>query len=194
MIIPTCSSAARRTTSSASWPSAPQRAPVRLSQRATAPPRDGPARRRRPSAPASASGRPARPDASPPSRSREPGQLQVGQAAEVDRGGPGVAVRDHRPGGQHHLSPGAWRARAVGLAMDMTSTTTSTACHCQVIQRSPDRWDTTPCSGVRSDAGTCASNQARELHGPNACTPGNRRHSLGNGEGQRMNPVHIRLL
>ena len=138
MIIPTCSSAARRTTSSASWPSAPQRAPVRLSQRATAPPCDGPARRRRPSAPASASGRPARPDACPPSRSREPGQLQVGQAAEVDRGGPGVAVRDHRPGGQHHLSSGAWRARAVGLAMDMTSTTTSTACHCQVIQRSPD--------------------------------------------------------
>jgi hypothetical protein len=34
-----------------------------------------------------------------------------------------------------------------------------------VIQRSPDRWDTTPCSGVRSDAGTCASNQARELQG-----------------------------
>jgi hypothetical protein len=49
--------------------------------------------------------------------------------------------------------------------MDMTSTTTSIACHCQVIQRSPDRWDTTPCSGVRSDAGTCASNQARELQG-----------------------------
>jgi hypothetical protein len=184
MTIPTCSSAASRTTSSASWPAGPQRAPVRLSQRATAPPRNGPARRRRPSAPASASGRPARPDASPPSRSREPGQPQVGQAAEVGRGGPGVAVQDHRSGGRHQLSSGAWRARAVGLAMDMTSTTRSTACHCQVIQRSADQWDTTPCSGVRSHAGTCASNRARELHGPNACTPGNRSHSLGNGEGR----------
>jgi hypothetical protein len=100
---------------------------------------------------------------------RNPGQPQVGQAAKVGRGGPGVAVQDHRSGGRHQLSSGAWRARAVGSAMDMTSTTTSTACHCQVIQRSADQWDTTPCSGVRSHAGTCASNRAREP------VPGSRR-------------------
>jgi hypothetical protein len=60
MTIPTCSSAASRTTSSASWAAGPQRAPVRLSQRATEPPRDGPARRRRPSAPQGPDRRPQR--------------------------------------------------------------------------------------------------------------------------------------
>jgi len=52
MTIPTCSSAASRTTSSAPWPAGPQRAPVCPSQRETAPPHDGPTRRRRHSAPA----------------------------------------------------------------------------------------------------------------------------------------------